>query len=623
MGRRFDPDGAHPHVHKALILIMGITEEEISAVIPVRNGAAFLERAFSSIRAISKKIEIVLVENGSTDGTLGLCNQLADSNTIVIHLETSGVSNARNIGIDAANGSVITLLDADDEMLKERIEFIISREWKETDFIVGTMDITKSDTSNYPEEIKAAISREKPMYCAIAVAFTKKGFLRLKGFDKEMSHGEDLDLIMRAKRDGFQVIYTETPFLIRHFHSKNVSHDREAMKTGMFSALRANIGNSRSEKSSIKILHVMPNYFPHKGGIETLMSQYFDQQADDRKFSHSIITLKRENELSSQITNGVDKVYEIAISHPEIEKNVVQSTLSIMKQLRELIEKENPKLLHLHAIHELSSFTLKFARSLGIPVIFHIHGNLAEKDFKIIKSVVPLMKYVLGVSEATKKSLAEFLPNEAMLHVILNGVSDQEDIPIERDKSADPQLLLAGRVELEKGFDVAIEALALIKKEIPTAKLVVLGNGSQLKILAKLAESLGLADSVEFKGSVANEEVISYIDKSWVVLVPSREIEGFGIIAIEAALRGVPVIASAVGGLFETIEDGKSGFLVSSESPPALAKKVVQLLKDSNQLVEVGVYARKRALELYGIEKFATELEEYYFSILSEERLNV
>jgi glycosyltransferase involved in cell wall biosynthesis len=599
-----------------------ITEAEISVVIPVRNGILFLERAFNSIRAISQQIQIVLVENGSTDGTLSLCNRLADSNTQVIHLETSGVSNARNIGIAAANGSVISLLDVDDEILKDRIEFIISREWDDDDFIVGTMDSIKSETANFPEEIKLAILTGKPMYCAIAVAFTKKGFSRLKGFDEKISHGEDIDLIMRAKRHGFQVMYTETPFLIRHFHSQNVSHDKSALITGLFSALRANIESSRSDNPSIKILHVMPNYFPHNGGIETLMTHYFNQQAAEYKFSHSIVTLNRENDLSAQITKGVDKVYEIAISYPKIQENVVHSTLLIMKQLREIIEKENPKLLHLHAIHELSYFTLKYARSLGIPVIFHFHGNLTEKDYKIIKSVSPLMKHALAVSEATRISLTKFLPSSALLHVIQNGVNDQEDIPKGGDKSAVPQLLLAGRIESEKGFDVAVEALALIKKDIPTVKLVILGNGSQLKNLIGLSERLGLTESVEFIGSIPNEGVIKYIDESWIVLVPSRDIEGFGIIAVEAALREVPVIASAVGGLIETIEDGKSGFLVPSESPPALAKKVVQLLRDSEQLVEIGVYARKRALALYGIKKFAKELEEYYFSVLNEERSN-
>ena len=59
-----------------------------------------------------------------------------------------------------------------------------------------------------------------------------------------------------------------------------------------------------------------------------------------------------------------------------------------------------------------------------------------------------------------------------------------------------------------------------------------------------------------------------------------------------------------------------------SESPPEIAKKVVQLLRDGDQLVKIGAYARSRALELYGIEKFANNLEEYYFSVINEERMS-
>ena len=599
---------------------MRITEADISVVVPVRNGILFIERAFSSIRAISQQIEIVLVENGSSDGTLALCNRLADSNTKVIHLETSGVSNARNIGIAAANGSVISLLDADDEILKDRIELMISREWDDGDLVVGTMDLIKSEAANFPEEINLAILTGKPMYCAIAVAFTKEGFIRLNGFDEKISHGEDIDLILRAKRYGFQVIYTETPFLIRHFHSQNVSHDRPALITGLFSALRANIANSRSDKPSIKILHVVPRYYPHNGGIETLMSQYFDQQADDNEFSHSIVTLKRDNDLSAQLTSGVDAIDEVLISRIDIQLSLIKFSLSLMKQLREIVQKRNPDLIHLHGIHELSVFTLKLAENLRIPMIVHFHGSLLAYDYKMLKPVASIMKYVVGVSEATKKSLQDFLPSDVSVHVIPNGVKDYQNLPRLNQKSNEPLFIVAGRIELEKGFDLAIEAFALIKKDIVSAKLVVLGNGSQLKNLLFLAKKLGVADSVEFIGSIPNEEVIKYIDKSWIVLVPSRDVEGFGIIAIEAALREVPVIASAVGGLIETIEDGKSGFLVPSESPPEIAKKVVQLLRDSDQLVKIGAYSRNRALELYGIEKFANNLEEYYFSVINEER---
>jgi glycosyltransferase involved in cell wall biosynthesis/GT2 family glycosyltransferase len=598
---------------------MRVTEAEISVVIPVKNGFDFLERAFNSIRSISKKVEIVLVENGSSDKTLELCHSLADSNTQVIHLDTSGVSNARNVGIAAANRNVITLLDADDEMLRDRMDYIITREWHENDLVIGTMQYLAVEESKFPPEIKRAISSGLPMYAANALTFTKKGFDNIGGFDTKLSHGEDLDLILKAKHRGLNAIYTERPFLIRHFHTQNATLDRPELISGMFSALRANIKNSESKTTNLRILHVMPKYVPHKGGIETLMSQYFDLTAENQSLSHSIITLRHEHDLSAELTRGVSTIDEIIITRAGIQESILHTTLLVIKQLREIIVKRDPHLIHLHAMHELSTFTLKVAQDLGISVIFHFHGNLISNNFKILKPAVPLMKYVLGVSEATRISLAKFLPPEVLIHTITNGVKDQTVIPNLDQKSKDPTILIAGRVEPEKGFDIAIQSFVLIKAAFPEAKLIVLGNGTQFKDLVTLAKELGVSESVHFAGAVTNEEVIKQLDKSWIALVPSREIEGFGIIAVEAALRKVPVIASAVGGLIETVEDGKSGYLVPPESPLAIAEKAIEILTDIDELERIGVYARARALKLFGIVEFAEELDEYYFEIYERE----
>ena len=99
--------------------------------------------------------------------------------------------------------------------------------------------------------------------------------------------------------------------------------------------------------------------------------------------------------------------------------------------------------------------------------------------------------------------------------------------------------------------------------------------------------------------------------------MPSREIEGFGIVAIEAALREVVVIASDIGGLSYTIEDGKSGVLVEADDPIALAERVIELLEDPISLDLMGKYARIRALGLFSMVEFRTNLENYYSSIQS------
>ena len=226
---------------------MHFTTQDLSVVIPVKDGKAFLERAFSSVRSISNYIEIVFVENGSTDTSLQECERLADANTRVLHLTESGVSRARNHGIDAARGKLITLLDVDDEMLPNRIRFIEERKWKDTDFVIGSMQLVEGEEPSYPNEIQVALSRGLPLYMGSALIFTKAGFIQLGGYNEEFSHAEDMDLILRAERLGFTSIYSAEHFLIRHFHSNNVSLDRTASALGLFSALRGNV-NIRREK---------------------------------------------------------------------------------------------------------------------------------------------------------------------------------------------------------------------------------------------------------------------------------------------------------------------------------------------------------------------------------------
>ncbi len=222
-------------------LFMRFSTRDISVIVPVKNGMAFLERAFRSIRSISYDIEIILVENGSTDSSLQECERLADANTRVFHLSESGVSRARNHGIDAARGKLITILDADDEMLANRIRFIEERKWKDSDFIIGSMQLDDSEQSSYPSEIQIALARGLPLYTPSALIFTKSGFTQLGGYTENLLHAEDVDLILRAKNLGFTKIYSAEPFLIRHFHSSNLSSDRPASMSGLFSALRGNL----------------------------------------------------------------------------------------------------------------------------------------------------------------------------------------------------------------------------------------------------------------------------------------------------------------------------------------------------------------------------------------------
>jgi len=148
---------------------------------------------------------------------------------------------------------------------------------------------------------------------------------------------------------------------------------------------------------------------------------------------------------------------------------------------------------------------------------------------------------------------------------------------------AGPVLLFVGRIQPLKGADVAVRTLAGLPHE--GATLVVVGGpsgrdgDSELRRLHGLVDELGLHDLVRFVDPRPHEELTAYYRAADVCLVPSRS-ESFGLVALEAAACGTPVVAAAVGGLATLVLPGITGFLVEGRDPAAYASYVAKLLDD-------------------------------------------
>lgn len=144
-----------------------------------------------------------------------------------------------------------------------------------------------------------------------------------------------------------------------------------------------------------------------------------------------------------------------------------------------------------------------------------------------------------------------------------------------------PMLLFVGRIQPLKGPDVAIRALAALGD--PRAHLVIVGGASGLDgdseaIRARaLVDELGLRDRVRFVDPQPHHILSTYYRAADVVLAPSRS-ESFGLVALEAAACGIPVVASAVGGLLSLVDDGSTGRLIEGRDPDDYARAVAEIL---------------------------------------------
>lgn len=144
-----------------------------------------------------------------------------------------------------------------------------------------------------------------------------------------------------------------------------------------------------------------------------------------------------------------------------------------------------------------------------------------------------------------------------------------------RTPASDPVFAYCGRLSREKGAAVLLRAFAILRGKSPSARLRIVGDGPDRASLESLAVSLGIAGAVHFSGAVPNDRVEETLADAWALIAPSLWAEPFGLVALEAISRGLPVIASATGGFLEIVEPGVSGVLIPSGDERALADSLL------------------------------------------------
>ena len=186
--------------------------------------------------------------------------------------------------------------------------------------------------------------------------------------------------------------------------------------------------------------------------------------------------------------------------------------------------------------------------------------------------------------------------------------------------SSIPLLAFAGRLSPEKGVDTLLKALGKVIDRAPETKLLIAGDGPQRRTLEELSRKLSVHRHVSFLGHVERPEMEKYFEEAWVQVVPSKWEEPFGVVTIEAMMRGMAVIASNHGGCAECVVDGRTGLLFPAGDPDALADVISKLIQDKNLCEAMGTDGRELALREYNFEKYATAWEDCYGEVVLQHR---
>jgi len=282
---------------------------------------------------------------------------------------------------------------------------------------------------------------------------------------------------------------------------------------------------------------------------------------------------------------------------------------------RSVIDDFKPEVIHLNtSTRSILGFVLE-QRGRWHPTLLtaHDHGLFQNRQ-GIGQTILENVDAVAVISESVKMSaLNQDIKLDGKLQTVLNALP-MPDLP-PAAFPLQPRLLCFGRLVVEKGFDLAIRAFAAVAGHFPAATLTVAGHGNQYARLQRLADESGFAERIHFPGWVDPEGIPALINQHSVVIMPSRWQEPFGLVALQTAQMGRPILASRVGGIPEIVRDGETGRLYENENLPELQEGLRYFLQNPEQGKKMGEQAFKHAQAQFGFEAFLDRYEKIYTQI--------
>lgn len=294
------------------------------------------------------------------------------------------------------------------------------------------------------------------------------------------------------------------------------------------------------------------------------------------------------------------RVVHVPAGAPELPKEALPGTIDEYTDWveRDLIARGKPDAIHANYwLSGVAGHRLKHRLDLPLVSVFHTLARVkadigeAEPQRRVDAEidVIRCSDAILANARVEAEQLVEYYRADAdRIEIVPPGVDhaffspgDQRGARRALGLGDHPVLVFVGRIQPLKGVDVAVRALYALDR--PDAVLLVIGGASgaegdvEVQRLHALVDELGVRDQVRFIPAQPHHALSTYYRAADVCLVPSRA-ESFGLVALEAAACGTPVVAAAVGGLRTLVEHGETGFLIDSRDPIVYARHIETVL---------------------------------------------
>jgi glycosyltransferase involved in cell wall biosynthesis len=295
-------------------------------------------------------------------------------------------------------------------------------------------------------------------------------------------------------------------------------------------------------------------------------------------------------------------------------------------QIKKLLIGLRPDLIHVHGTEYCYGLAALDAHFPAIVSIQGIVGELArtsrslslQLQSRLEDKVLRKARY-FGTRTAWANRVIRARNSAATIYEFPEAINPSFFKPVSERSGQD--ILMVGEIVRRKGVEDALHAMCLVTAALPSARLVLVGDGpaAYVQQLKAFSRSTGIASNVEWLGFKQTREVAE-LHRTATILIHPSHIDNSPNSVAEAMASGLPVIASDVGGIPSMIEDGVTGVLVPPDDPQELAAKIISLLRDGAERNRLATRARSIALERHCPSKVAARAMQVYRDILSKKQ---
>ena len=355
-----------------------------------------------------------------------------------------------------------------------------------------------------------------------------------------------------------------------------------------------------------KILCITNDFGPRAGGIETFVIGLIERLPRSR-----VIVYTSAQDNSEQYDRRWFEDYGVEVVRDKAK--ILLPTPGVAYCVKAIVRERKISTVFFGAAAPLGllSRTLRKAGVKEIVALTHGHEVWWSKVWPFssaMKSISRHVNHLTYLGEYTRSAIATSITKEAAAGMvkIAPGIDtdhfspqDATQLRSELGLSEKKVVVSVGRLVHRKGQDVLIEAMPGILREVPEAHILMIGEGPYRSYLENRVKALGLHERITFIGRIQYADLPKYICVGDLFVMPSRsrlaglEVEGLGIVYLEASACGLPVIAGNSGGAPDAVLEGETGLVVDGTSKAEVAAAVVELLSDPDRSKAMGIRGRQ------------------------------